>query len=200
MQDITLKIKEENIVKYLEKHKSYYRHYEPLFIKYLKDNYERLTEETLEILTDGKVFFENKGELPSFDPRPSNIQNLDFSGICHILIPTIRYYDSERNTISTSRLYGNASTIALKVGVAMLSTFEVIDGVYTPPINNAWDIVENTVDDYRICKKISYNKESDIVVFKMTRGHAERELSIYADFYGIDKVKQIGKIIREGVR
>lgn len=178
MENIKIEITEQYIKDYLEKYKNYYKNCGPLFVKYLKDNRNNFTEEMFEILTKGKIDLDNKDELTSFNPMPSTIENLDLSGICHILIPTMKYYGN--NIITVDQLYGNLEYVADELLIK---------------IDHPLDIVESTLNDYEICGKVK--TENQTVKIKMNREHCTGELSVYETFYGRTKVKKIRKIIRE---
>lgn len=183
MKNIKFEITEQDIRKYIEKYKNYYRYCEPLFIKYLKDNRFNLTEEMFEIITEGKLLFYNNGELSSFNSFPNTVQNLDLSGICHILIPTIRYYDRNISSVSIGRIYDDLDKVSETLNV---------------PMNNSWETLESTIDDYIICDKIQKNDE--MITFKLGREHSRKELITYSHFYNESKVMKIRKLIREGIK
>ena len=184
MKNLKLEITEQDIQRYLKKYKEYYKYRETMFIKYLKDNKNNITEEMIEILTEGRVKIDNSGELPIFDPMPSNVNNLDLSGICHILIPATRYYDWDRPVSHKYALNGILGIIATNLEV---------------PTGNYFEPIDDTVEDYGICRKITI-EENEYIRFKLSRENARKELLAYEDFYGEDKVKQIRKMVRERVR
>ena len=57
MQDINFKITDEDLQKYLEKHKDEYEYREAMLVKYLRENKEKITKEALEIL----LYLANRG-------------------------------------------------------------------------------------------------------------------------------------------
>jgi len=180
--DINFEITEEDIKKYLKKNKQFYKYYEPLFIKYLKENKDELSKEIAKILISELTKLNNSDELCSFDSK--NIHNLDLSGICHILISATRYYDWDRPVMHIGCLNGPLGIIAHELEIPFKDSFEVIN---------------EAVDNYRICGKIEI-EDNVFMRFKMSREHARNELIAYQDYYGIDKVKLIRKIVKEGVR
>lgn len=183
MENIKLEVTEQNIQKYLNKYKEYYKYREALFVKYLRENKNNVTEEMIEILTNGKIRIENNGELPIFDPMPSDITNLDLSGICHILIPATRYYDWDRPVMYKYSLNGILGIVAKEFDV---------------PYKGYFDVINDTIDNYSACRKLVL-EEDEYIRFKMSRETARHELIAYADFYGVDQIKKIRKIVRERV-
>lgn len=180
MEKFTLEISEGKIRKYLKKYKNYYKYYEPLFIQYLKENKNNLTDEILEILTDGKIKFDNNGQLPCFDTSPSNIKNLDITGIYHILVPAIRYYYPDRKRINIYSIDNKATKVA--------NEFEL-------ELNTNQDELKSVLNNYEICKNINLNR--GIVTFNIGREYSRKQLMAYETFYGEKEVKKVRKIIRE---
>lgn len=182
MKNINFEITEEDIKKYLKVNKEDYKYYEPLFIKYLKENKDKLPKELTDILIN--EILELGDDLNSFDSKPETVQNLDLSGICHILIPATRYYNWDRPVINIKSLNGPLGIIAEELEI---------------PFKNQFDAIYDAVDNYRICGKVEI--EANIFLrFKMSREHARKELLVYQDYYGKDKVKLIREIVKEGVR
>lgn len=184
MIEVSFEIIEEDIQKYLKENREQYKYYEPLFIKYLKENNDNLSKEMADILIEGITEIENNEELCIFDFKPITVQNLDFSGLCHILIPAMRYYEAEKPVFRISRLDSYASKIAEQLSV---------------PFENSRYEIRNTIDDYRICNKLEI-KDGEFIKLKMSKENARRELLVYEGFYGEDKVKEIRKIVKKGVR
>lgn len=193
MENIRFEITEEDIKKYLREHEDDYKYKEALFIKYLKENKNALIKETVQILFErnGMELVERKIDIDSFDDLPSfnnkslcsiGVRNLDLSGICHILIPAIRYYDWDRHGVSVGKIYSDLDMVAGNLNVHF---------------DRPWEVLESTLDDYEICGKIEVKDE--IVNFRMSREHSRRELISYQGYYYENKVKRIRKIIREGV-
>lgn len=183
MERFTLEITEEQIIEYLKKYKNYYKYYEPLFIQYLKENNidNKLTDEFLEILTGGNIKFDNSGQLPCFDTAPSNIKNLDITGIYHIFIPAFRYYYPKINKLHVNTIYDTAAEIADKLELGL--------NRYLVDLNS-------TLNNYEICKSINLNQ--GIVTFNIGREYSRKQLMAYESFYGREEVKKVRKIIREG--
>lgn len=190
MENIKFEITEKDIKKYLNSHKEEYKNREALFIKYLKEHSFGLTRETVQMLLDKqevsldlkKLLSNTSTNFSSFGTRPFcmiAIQNLDLSGICHILIPTMKYYNI--NKFSINQLYVNLERIAEKLVV---------------PINYPMDVISDTLDNYEISGKIEIVNQ--LVNIKMSRENCKRELLIYEDYYDESKVKRIRKLIREG--
>lgn len=94
MGSIELEITKEDIKEYLSKHQEdkNIKYREAMFVKYMKEQ-GIFTKEAYEIL-GGRYpsIVDNStkqiGEFSSY----LKLQNLDVSGICHVLIPTLREY------------------------------------------------------------------------------------------------------------
>ena len=181
MEKYTIEITNGKIRKYLKQYKNYYKYYEPLFIQYLKENKNNLTEEILEILTDGKLKFENNGMLPYFDIAPSTIKNLDITGIYHILIPAIRYYYPDKTRISIHNIDNKAIKVADEFGLKLNS-----------------NVLDSVLNNYEICQSLSLRE--GIVTYNTGSEYNRCQLVAYETFYGEEDVRKVRKIIREGVR
>lgn len=184
MENIKFEITEEDIRGYLKVHKDdkNFKYKEAMFMKYLKEN-NRFTSEALEMLIrkfsfNSVLVFNDK--LPSFISYSNPIQNLDLSGICHILIPTMKYYG--KSEFHANQLYTN---------LGMVSDTLVI------PMENPLEVIESTLDDYRICGKVETNDM--LINIKMSKESSRGELLAYQEIYDENKVKRIRKIIRERV-
>lgn len=181
MENIKFEITEKQIKDYLKRYKEYYKYCGPLFVKYMKDTKLTLTYEMANMLglVSGRCVSSSLvNELPKFDPKPSIVNNLDLSGICHILIPTMKYYNQEN--IHINYLYANLAIVSDNLLV---------------PMDHPVEIISSTLDDYKVCEKIETNDMR--IKIKMSREHCRKELLVYQDYYGEDKVKKIRKIIRE---
>ena len=182
MININLEITEKDIKKYLKDNKENYRYYEPLFIKYLKDNKDKLPREIISIMISELAKVNDNDELCDFNLE--TVHNLDLSGICHILIPATRYYDYDRQMISI---------------VGLNDPLKIIANEFQIPLENQIDVINEAVDNYRICGKVEIVFD-DFLKFKMSREYARNELSLYQEYYDKDKVKLIRKIVKEGVK
>lgn len=187
MKKIKFELTEEDIRAYLKQHHDYYKNCEAMFIKYLKDNKHNLTKEMLQILFEKEngIYVSKRniciGEthnLLQFEAKPSVVEKIDLSGICHILIPTIKYYG--QSEIHLNHLYTKLDIVSQKL---------------TVPMTNPSEVLESTIDDYLVCDRIEID-DKDIRI-KMGREHCKNELSSYEDFYGEDKVKRIKKLVKE---
>lgn len=191
MENITFEITREDIKNYLNEHKENYKYCEAMFIKYLKENQFRLTRETFQmimkkhngVLPMDRYESEMSGyySLPCFNGRNSMIQNLDLSGICHILIPTMKYYGDKTFTMNH-----------LSVNLCSLANLLLV------PVVNQTEVVESTLDDYELCGKIE--KDGKMITVKMGKDHCRKELLAYEDFYYDCKIKRIRKEIRENTK
>ncbi|MDD6223538.1 MAG: hypothetical protein PUB18_00870 [bacterium] len=191
MQNIKFEITEEDIKKYLEENKETYQYCEALFVKYLRENQFNLTKEMLEILfikssrmgvDPEEINRMSSIGLSSFhqeSPYMNSIQNLDLSGICHILIPTIRYYKK-----------GNVFNMNYLLSHLEMASRDLRLSCYHP-----MQIVKDTLDDYRVCNKVEV--EDLTFKIKMSKEQSRGEILIYQDFYDETKVKKIRKMIRD---
>ncbi|MBE6147192.1 MAG: hypothetical protein E7168_02530 [Firmicutes bacterium] len=155
---------------------------EEVIKKIVAENKGKLPREIADILISKMVGENNSDKLCGFDLK--TIQNLDLSGICHILIAATRYYDYDRPVVHIDSLNGPLGVLADKLEI---------------PLENQFDAISDAVDNYRICGKVEIEDDT-FMRFKMSRSHAKKELSAYQEYYGIDKVKLIRKTVREGVR
>lgn len=189
MENIKFEITEEDIKKYLFEHKGSYKFSEALFLKYLKEN--RITKESLQMLIDkyNHTFIDKEdiniysnyfNKISCFDSKLCVYENLDLSGICHILIPTIRYYG--KKDIHFNYLYTNLDVVSAKLSV---------------PMDKPVEVIESTLDDYRICEKVV--TDGDIISITMSRKQCQGELLVYQDYFLDDKVKKIRKTVRERI-
>ena len=185
MKKINFEITENDVKHYLKQHKNDedFMYREAMFIKYLKEE-TIIKKETLEmlmekynfdnIIIDGTHYYKNNGtivhqSLSTFSNYLFGINNLDISGICHILIPTMKYYGSED-------LHINSLCVSLE---------NILDKLLLSP-NYSLEVIESTLDDYRICEKI---KTSDFEIkIKMGKEHCRKELQEYSYIYG-DKME-----------
>lgn len=196
MMDIDFKITENDIKEYLKRHKDdeNIKYREAMFVKYMKEN-GIVTKEALEIMME-KYNWDDESitgiyryqdfkflhqELSSFNTYLDNIKNLDISGICHIMIPCIKYYNCSefRHSICASK----ANHIAELLGV------------------NSYDedgsVLLNTIDNYRVAELIEdYRTFSRIT---MSKEKSRRMIQEYSCIYGEEPVKLIRKGTRERV-
>lgn len=184
MENIKFEISEEDIKRYLEKNKVKYKYKEALFIKYLKENRFNLTKEMLEMLLMKNGIIDSKmidiDYYNSFNTK-SFKYDLNLTDICHILIPTMKYYDQKEFHIN--KLYVNLDIASDRLLV---------------PMTNPMDVIESTLDNYRICDKVELDDE--IIKVKMGKEHCRNELLVYQEFYDEDKVKKIKKLVKNRER
>ena len=206
MENIKFEITEQDIEEYLKKHKEdeTIKYREAMFVRYMREH-QKPTQEALEILMkkynlrdnriDGVYFYDDSDRvrsipLKTFDSYLDDITNLDISGICHILIPTLGYYKKIEGYKQIQAPYYGLNYISKE----LLNTVpEDIDKQLKLALEDYCAV--NKVD-YRInyISKYSYKLLYSI---KMGREHCRHELEEYSYIYGEDKVKQIRKIIRE---
>ena len=200
MENIKFEITEQDIREYLKKHKNdeAIKYREAMFVKYIRER-QVITCESLEILMqkynfeddriDGIYHRDNYGILKSeslinFSSYLDGINNLDISGICHILIPTIGYYDTASKNFS---LITNEIAKELE-----------ING------RNFDEALRTAIDNYCVSDLINIYYENHFGftlerISLMKKNRCKKELMEYSHIYGEDNVKQIRKIIKERV-
>lgn len=200
MENIKCEITEQDIREYLKKHKNdeAIKYREAMFVKYIRER-QVITCGSLEILMqkynfeddriDGIYHKDNYGILKSeslinFSSYLDGINNLDISGICHILIPTLGYYDTASKNFS---LITNEIAKELE-----------ING------RNFDEALRNAIDNYCVSDLINIYDEEHFGftlerISLMKKNRCRKELMEYSHIYGEDNVKQIRKIIKERV-
>lgn len=190
MKPLEFQITEQDIKNYLKKYKKYYKGAEALFVKYIFDHQFELTEEMIEMMAKKDLPSDFDSGLSCFYPDCPEVQNLDLSGICHILIPTIRYYDWDRPSIQRDRLYADLDMVARELSIPISGHVE------------ASHAVGGALADYIISEKLEIKITGDnleFIDFKMSREDSLGELVVYDRFYGEEKVKKIGELIKKTV-
>lgn len=200
MENIKFEITEPDIREYLKKHRNdeAIKYREAMFVKYMREHQE-ITCESLEILMqkynfeddriDGIYHRDNYGILKSeslinFSSYLDGINNLDISGICHILIPTLGYYDTASK---------NFSLITNEIAKELEINGRNFDEALRTAIDNY--CVSDLINIYRE-EHFSFTLER---ISLMKKNRCRKELMEYSHIYGEDNVKQIRKIIRERV-
>lgn len=200
MQDINFKITEQDIVDYLIRHKNdcVIKNKEAMFVKYMKES-NITTQESLEILMKkynlderiihGTYSYDNfnilkRESLSSFHDYLVDINNLDISGICHIMIPILSYYNG-REWYQNFRCHQVLSSICKQLNIT--ASFEIRDDAIT-------DMKENYLLGFG--DAYVYREEKD-TYFKFSKDKSSKMIQEYARIYGEEPVKQIRKIIRE---
>lgn len=206
MINVNFEITERDIQEYLKKHKEdeSIKYREAMFVKYMKEQ-EGITCEALEILAkkynwedrviSGTYQYDYLGvlkqeSLPNFNSYLNGIQNLDISGICHILIPTLGYYYDEYR--EDYQLIG-----VPYIGLNALSMKLI--GTIPENINEQ---LTTAIEDYYTVGKIDkfhYHNRSAFINIRMGRDHCRKELQEYSSIYGEEPIKIIRKKIRERV-
>ena len=196
MKKINFEITEQDIKEYLKQHSEdqTIKYREAMFVKYMKEQQD-ITCESLEILMkkynwedriiSGTYHYDNLGilkqeSLSDFNSYLNGIQNLDISGICHILIPAMKYYG--QNPFHVHSLYANLNMVSDQLVV---------------PMNHPMEVIESTLENYKFCEKVETYEQ--MINIRMGREYCGRQLLAYQNFYDEGKVKRIRKIIRERV-
>ena len=118
-----------------------------------------------------------------FERKPTVHNDVDLSAICHILLPTLKYYG--KSQIHINHLYVDLNVIAEKLLV---------------PMEQPMEIINSTLDDYRICGKVETSNNDMIINIKMGREHCRHEILTYQDYYKGYQVDKIKKIVRERMK
>lgn len=206
MENIKFEITEKDIKEYLKEHKDDedIKYKEAMFIKYIKEQ-EILTKEKIEMLMkkynlenvsiSGIYDYDNHGilkrqSLQTFTSYLDGINNLDISGVCHILIPTLGFYDEYR---SDYQLIG-----VPYIGLNALS----IKLIGTIPEDIKVQLTSAIEDYYTVGKidKIHNHNHSTLINIRMGKEHCRKELQEYEEIYGEEPVKIIRKSIRERMK
>lgn len=193
MENLAFKITEEDMIEYLKRHRGdeNIKYQEAMFVKYMKES-ETFGEEALRILftkynkdttdyTDIYTYTKQggliKSSLKTFDDYLSKIHNLDISGICHIMIPAIRYY-GEKTRIQKIKLRSVLETLKVETRY------------------DEQDILLDTFENYRISNQLKYTENGYEIT--MNDGRASRELEKLKLVYGTLPIKKIEKVIKMG--
>ena len=208
MGEIKFEINEQDIREYLKKHRNdeSIKYKEALFMRYMREHQE-ITKESLEILMkkynlsdnriDGIYFYDDydRARSISFETFASyldGINNLDISGICHIFIPTVGYYQNVKGYRFIENpcyeLHDGLSDLSMK----LLNTVP-------KDINNQLKLA---LDDYCAVGKVEYTytnigHSEYVYSIRMGKSSCSHELEEYSYIYGEESVKQIRKIIRK---
>lgn len=200
MENIKFEITESDIKEYLKKHKDdeNIKYKEAMFIKYMREQ-NIVTKEKLEMMfnkynfednrMDGIYFYDDYDIMRSipfrtFDDYLDGINNLDISGICHILIPALGYYGE----------YGKGYQI---IGVPYIGLNDLsmkLIGTVPEDINRQ---LKYAIEDYYTVGKLDKFACGTYVNIKMGKENCRRELQEYSYIYGEEPVKIIRKSIRE---
>lgn len=201
MQEISFKITELDIVRYLVSHKNdeAIKNREAMFVKYMKEK-NTITQESLEILMkkynleDRKIdgtysIFDDRGyskqeDLSTFSDYLIGIENLDISGICHIMIPILSYYNKECG-YHCYKCYEILSSICKKMH---------IEATFMMKENEIDAMKDNYLIGFGASHVFQQNKTT---YFKFSKDKSRNLIQAYSQIYGEDAVKQIRKIIKE---
>ena len=199
MENINFEISEKDIAEYLEKHRldEDIKYKEAMFVKYMKEC-RVITKESMRIIVqkynnivldvDGLSYMWNAETLfqplPEFSDYLKNINNLDISGMCHILIPTMKYYGQD-----------NMGRIARYLDLQDVFGLSVSE-------NSLLDEIVLATDDYSIANQITkIPDENGVCINKivLSREDSIRQLIEYESIYGKEAVNQISQYVKERV-
>lgn len=198
MKNIKFEITERDIQEYLKQHKQdeSIKYREAMFVKYMKEQQE-ITCEALEILMkknnwedrliNGTYQYDHSGvlqqeSLPNFNSYLNGIYNLDLSGICHIMIPVLTYYNVNKIQQNIIKQLENLA-FEFKLEPLNLGFIEV-------------DAIENYVIAYGN-EIFRYNNGINLY---LSKEKSSKLIQGYTSIYGEEPVKQIRKIIRERMK
>lgn len=197
MENVKFEIKPSDIQEYLKQHKEdeFIKYREAMFVKYMKES-NIITQESLEILMkkynwDERMIegtysvYDERGYirqlLPSFHSYLDNISNLDISGICHIMIPMLSYYNIDKSR--SFSLYAELGDLVRKMEFEHNESINYIEK----------DTYENYVIAYS--RDIFRFFEGTHIYFSQEK--SRKIIQEYASIYGEEPVKQIRKIIKK---
>ncbi len=196
MDKIVLEITEQDIKKYIGSHSDdknlEYR--KELLIKYLKES-ETLTRESYEILM-GKIFPDQLEEsqiptiLPSFEDYTSSIRNLDMSGICHILIPSLGCLEK----VKQGKLF---EWKPLEISVQKLVEAGRECKCRRTTTKDLTKMLEDTLDIYQMVGDVSIKEKMDssfLVSFPKPFETYRGILGSYEKVYGEGSVQKVRRI------
>lgn len=198
MENIKFEVTEKDIKEYLKRHKDDkdIKYKEAIFIKYIKEK-EILTKEKLEMLMkkynlenvsiSGVYDYDNHGvlkrqSLQTFTSYLDGINNLDISGICHIMIPVLTYYNIANKRI---HVQNELSCLVERMG------FETKESII--------DVRNDTVENYRIAYGKKIENWCSWTDFNLSKETSKKMLQEYVSIYGEESVKIIKKTVRERV-
>ncbi len=196
-----LEITEQDFQNYLQKQKkeSNLQNKEAMFVKYLRET-NTITKEKLEILLQKynleseKITLEfPKQKFLDFPTYLSQIKNLDISGICHILLPTLGYYG-----------YANWQYQRLSIESFQLQSLPELFQMITTR-KQLIESLGSAITDYVIAGKLltdSYNPmkwENWHIQILAPRESCRKELVEYQNIYGEEPVEKIKAYIKEKV-
>lgn len=201
MENIKFEITEQDIKDYLKAHKKdeLIKYREAMFVKYMRES-KKITRESLEIMMSKYNSFccslseyelrsyvtEEKKSLYDFSTY-LRLQNLDISGICHILIPTLGFYGDYQNE------YHLANPLSLGLNTLSMKLIGTIPEIAKQEFGLA-------LADYEVAGKISCDSNvmhKPVINIHINKEHCRRELEKYSYIYGDIPVKTIRKYIRE---
>lgn len=198
MKNIKFEITERDIQEYLKQHKQdeSIKYREAMFVKYMKEQQE-ITCESLEILMkknnwedriiNGTYQYDRSGvlkqeSLPNFTSYLNGIYNLDLSGICHITIPVLTYYNVNKIQQNIIKQLENLA-FEFKLEPLNLGFIEV-------------DAIEN----YAIAYGNEIFRYNNGINLYLSKEKSSKLIQGYTSIYGEEPVKQIRKIIRERMK
>lgn len=187
----------DDIAEYIKDHKGdkniQYR--EALFIKYMKENYFQ-AKETFPMLihkynllilpmnklrtTMNSINFSLTKEK-SFEDYLSSIQNLDISGVCHILVPALTLCKVERLFYWT---YENAVR-------------QVIEELKMSDSDDITPALDDAIENYLLVNQLEEKIFPSFYKIKIGQRHCYGMLHAYEDIYGKDKVNEVRKVIQK---
>lgn len=198
MKNIKFEITERDIQEYLKQHKQdeSIKYREAMFVKYMKEQQE-ITCEALEILMkkynwedrliNGTYQYDHsevlqQESLPNFNSYLNGIYNLDLSGICHIMIPVLTYYNVNKIQQNIIKQLENLA-FEFKLEPLNLGFIEV-------------DAIEN----YAIAYGNEIFRYNNGINLYLSKEKSSKLIQGYTSIYGEEPVKQIRKIIRERMK
>ena len=196
MTEIHLVVDLNDIAEYIKNHRKdeNIKYREALFIKYMKENYFQ-AKETLPML----IYKYNLLILPmnqlksvmdsinfsltkekSFEEYASSVQNLDVSGICDILIPTLKLY----------KVYGGYYQNYENAAKKVIEELKISDSSDIAPV------LANAMQNYVLVDQLELISQAFYRI-KVGKSHCYEMIKAYEDIYGKDKVDEVRKVIKK---
>lgn len=202
-ETVKLGINLNDIAEHIKSHREdkNIKYLEVLFMQYMKENYFQ-AKETLPML----IYKYNLLILPmdqlkstmdsihssltkekSFEDYLSSVQNLDVSGICDILFPTLKLHGVEGS------FYQGYEQVVKQV----IEELKISDSDDIAPI------LDNAILNYVLVNQLEeiafLEKDISSIFYKIKVGknHCYGMLHAYEDIYGKDKVDEVRKVIQK---
>ena len=192
MENINFCITKEDIQYYLQTHQEFVLHKEALFVRYLREM-EQISLEVLDILGDkynGCSISHQNMNLIDFK-KYLHFQELDMSGICHIMISALGFFYGEKNFSYTDFNTSWYYPLTEQFQFGNMELEEERNKVLMNVIENY--MIAGQIEKYRMLGREYYT----IVTSTFD---CSQQLVQYEDIYGSMNVWKVKKFVKEGVK